>query len=71
AIKTRGGRESYRFNQVQAEVSHLFEFRWDSLTKDVGPSWRIKHDERYFDITAAYDVDEQHAVVRCECVEQV
>lgn len=67
--KSRGGREYFLFNQVQAEVSHIIEFQYDSLTKQIGPTWQLKLGSRAFEITAAYDVDEMRQVVRCECIE--
>ena len=70
-IKTRGGSESYRFAQVQAEVTHLIDMRSDSVTRQVGPTWRLDFEGRKFDIVAAYDVDESRRTVRIHAVEQV
>lgn len=67
---TRGGAENYRFNQVQAQVSHLIELRYDGLTKAIGPEYRLKYQGRVFQISAAYDVDELHDTIRIEATEQ-
>lgn len=68
-ILTRGGRESRVFDQVQADVSMIVEMNRDSLTKTIIPKWRLKLGTRRFNITAAYDVDEQHRTIRIEATE--
>lgn len=72
-IKTRGGKEFFLFRQVNAEVSHIVDFDYDSKTKDIKPSWRIRYGDqpRLLNIKAAYDVDEAHKTIRCECTEEV
>lgn len=69
SMATRGGRESRVFDQVQAEVSHIIEVPYDSLTKTIVPKWRLKMGTRRLNITAAYDVDEQHRTIRVEAIE--
>lgn len=70
-VTTRGGSEGYRFNQVQADISHIVEMRSDSLTRSIHPKWRLVLSGRVLDIRAAFDVDEAKQIVRCDCVEQV
>lgn len=69
AMTTRGGREARVFDQVQADVSHIIEMPYNSLTKTIVPKWRLKMGTRRFNITAAYDVDEQHRTIRIEATE--
>lgn len=69
SMTTRGGRESRVFDQVQAEVSHLIGLPYDSLTKTIIPKWRLKMGTRRFNITAAYDVDEERRTIRVEATE--
>lgn len=70
-IRTRGGSESFRFHQVHAQVTHLVDMRSDATTRTIQPYWRLKFGSRYFDIRAAYDVDQSKMTVRCECTEAV
>lgn len=69
SFKTRGGSESYLFNQVDGEVRHLVDMRSDTTTRAIKASWRIVFDGRKFDIRAAYDVDEMRQTVRLELTE--
>lgn len=69
AFVTRGGREARVFDQVQAETSHIIELQSDSLTRTIIPKWRLKLGTRKFNISAAYDVDENRKRVRVEATE--
>lgn len=71
AFKTRGGAEARRFNQVGAEVTHLIEMRYGPLTRQIGPSWRLRMGQRKFNIVSAYDVDEGHRTVLVHAIEVV
>jgi SPP1 family predicted phage head-tail adaptor len=70
-ITTRSGSEGYRFNQVQADISHIVEMRSDSLTRTIAAGWRLVFGSRVLDIRAAYDVDEMRQTVRCDCTEHL
>lgn len=68
-IVPRGGRESFRFQQVRAEVSHLLELPSDSVTRTIDPTWRIKFGSRTFQIDSAFDVEERMKMVQVYCIE--
>ena len=68
--KSRGGRESYLFNQVQAEITSMWDFRYSEVTKQIQPTWRIVFGGRKIEISAAFDVDEAKQTIRCMCVER-
>lgn len=70
-VLTRGGVEGYRFNQVQAEVTHIVELRSDSLTRTIAPTWRLLLDGRTLDITAAFDPDNMRQRIQVNAAEQV
>lgn len=70
-FKTRGGAEGRRFNQVGAEITHLIDMTYDTLTRQIVPSWRLRKGSRKFNITAAYDVDEAHRTVLVHATEVV
>lgn len=70
-FKTRGGAEGRRFNQVGAEITHIITMRYNSLTKRIVPSWRLRMGTRKFNITASYDVDEAHRFVQVHAIEVV
>ena len=67
--KTRGGRENFLFNQVQAEVSSIWDFKYSGVTKQIEPTWRLALGTRRLNISAVFDVDERREIIRCYCIE--
>lgn len=70
SFKTRGGSEGVLFDQVQADVSHVIEMPYDSLTRTIGPRWRLTMQGRVFHITNVHDVDEQRRRIRVYAAEE-
>jgi len=74
-ILTRGGSEKWRFNQVTAEVTRMFQLRSDPATRRIQPRWRIKWFQdgtaKYADIATAFDVDGAKKIVEVHCTEVV
>ena len=63
--------ESYRAQQVGAEITARFTVRWSSLTSDVNSGHRLRFDDKIYNITAVRDVGrnrwrEIDAVARAE-----
>lgn len=56
---TKGGREGRIFDQVQAEVTHVVETRATAFSRRILPAWRGRFDGRKFNITAAFNVNEE------------
>ena len=49
--------ESYRAQEVGAEITTRFAVRWNSVTRTVNPKDRISYDGRTYNITAVRDVE--------------
>ena len=71
AITPTGGSEFFHGRQVQAQVTHLLEFRHDAATEQIGPTWRIKFGSRVFQVESAYDVNERGRRIEVQCREMV
>lgn len=67
----QGSREFYRERQVQADITHVADVPWSSVTADITTDMRWNDGERILNITGAYDVDDAHRVVRMRCVQRV
>lgn len=68
--KNRGGKEAYLFDQVQSDVSSIWDFKYSGLTKQIQSTWRLKLGQRFIEIAAVFDVDEARKTIRCLCVER-
>lgn len=69
SFKSRGGREYYLFREIQADVSCIVDFQYDSITRQLGPTCKLVSGSRTLEIVAAYDLDNAHCLIRCECRE--
>ena len=76
-IMTRGGREFFRGQQVQANVSHRLTLPTapgDPLLTQIdgglSSAMRVRLGSRVLDVTAAFDVDERHTEIELQCVER-
>lgn len=49
--------ESYRAQEVGAEITTRFTIRWNSVTRSINPKDRISYDGRTYNITAVRDVE--------------
>ena len=52
--------ESYRAQEIGAEITARFTIRWSSDVKDVNPRDRVSFDDRLYNITAVRDVGRNH-----------
>jgi SPP1 family predicted phage head-tail adaptor len=52
--------ESYRAQEVGAQITAHFTVRWSSQTADVNPRDRLTFDGRIYNITAVRDVGRNH-----------
>lgn len=68
-IQTKGGREFWKVDKVEAEVTHLIRIPYDNFTKSITSEMRIKFENRFINIAAAYDIDESHDVIEMQCKE--
>ena len=68
-IQTKGGREFWRVDKIEAEVSHLIRVPYDRLTAAVTPEMRIKFMSRTINIVSAINVDEMREKIEMQCKE--
>ncbi len=68
-IKTKGGREWWKSDKINAEVTHVIQIPYDKLTQNIDSEMRIRLGDRTINIVAAYDVDEMHEVIEMQCKE--
>jgi len=68
-IQTKGGREFWKVDKVEAEVSHLIRVPYDRLTVGITSQMRIRFMQRIINIAAVYDVDEMREVIEMQCKE--
>lgn len=64
-----GSREFFRAKQIQADMSHLIDLRYDGTTSTLTPRDRIRYDGRTLHILSARDAEEAHVVMRVEAKE--
>ena len=68
-IQARGGREFWKVDRIDAELSHLIRVPYDRLTMGITSQMRIKYMNRTINIEAAYDVDEMREIIEMRCKE--
>ena len=68
-IQTKGGREFWKVDKIEAEVSHLIRVPYDRLTLGINSGMRIRLGDRTINIVSAIDVDERHEVIEMQCKE--
>lgn len=67
---TKGSREWRVVDQTQAITTHVVETPATSFSRTIHPEWRLRFDNRTFNITGAYNVNEmRRGVVRIEATE--
>lgn len=68
-IQTKGGREFWKVDKVNAEVSHLIRVPFDRLTVRIDSQMRMRIGNRTINIVSVVDVDERHEVIEMQCKE--
>lgn len=71
-IRALRGREYFNAQQAKANVTHNIQMRYKTLSDGtrIGPTCRLKHDDRYFLVRVAMQ-DERKIELNLLCVEQV
>lgn len=68
SIDTGGGREFYRAQQTQADLTHLVTIRYRD---DVTNKMRLKFGTRYLNIVRVVNAGEENVKLELQCVEAV
>lgn len=68
SVETTSGREIWKVQQARPEVQALIECNWDAQLQSLVTSrCAIQVNGQYYNILAAYNVDEANERFRCEC----
>ncbi len=70
-VMPQNGREFYRAQQTEANITHLIEMPYSNKTAAIDPSYRLKMSSRYLNVISAINVDEMNRVIRASCIEAV
>ncbi len=54
---SKGGREFWKVNQVNADVSHVWYVAYDSSLDAITPDDRLIYDQTRYEIIAAFNID--------------
>jgi SPP1 family predicted phage head-tail adaptor len=65
-VVTKGGREFWKVDKVEADVSAVFWLRYDSTTVDITPEMRIALGTADYQIISAVDVDNAHEEIEIQ-----
>lgn len=68
-MQTKGGREFWKVDKIEAEVTHLIRIPYDKFTLQITSEMRIIFETRTINIVAVYDPDEMHEVIEMQCKE--
>lgn len=72
-ILTQGSREFFRGAQVQGEITHRLKLRTgpgDPLLSRLNTAMRVRIGNRNLNVTAAFDVNEDHEQIELHCKER-
>lgn len=67
--KTRGGREFFRADAVDGEVTSVIELPWSPKAAGITRQMRVVDGARKLNIVAAVDVDDAHERINLHCTE--
>ena len=65
-VMTRGGREFFRADVLNAETSTVFRIPYSATTKAVTPDMRIQLDGITYGIVSVQDIDNAHVLIQIE-----
>ena len=57
AVKSRGGREFWRVQQVQSDVDFVFRCPWSPTLENATPAMRLTADGKVYEILSVINVD--------------
>jgi head-tail adaptor len=69
-IHSQSSREVYQARQVRAEVTHVVDVWWTSVTSQITSCHRWKSGNGKFEVTSAFDVDDENRVMRMSLIER-
>lgn len=66
SVQTSGGREFWKVDRVEADVSREWTCTYTSKLAEATPDMRIKHGTTYHEIVSVIDVDDAHRVIKIQ-----
>lgn len=68
-LQTRGGKEFFKADQVDGEISTVVEIPWTRAAATITRNMRAVCGSRQLNIAAVIDVDDQHEKINLHCTE--
>lgn len=66
SVQSKGGREFWKVDQVNANVDHVWETGYNATIAAVTPDMRLKHDGNTYEIIAIIDIDLSHETIQIQ-----
>ena len=66
SVQSKGGREFWKVDQVQADVSHVWTAQWTQTLADATPAMRLIHENKTYEILSVLDIDLAHEEVQIQ-----
>ena len=66
SVQSKGGREFWKVDQVNAEVSHVWRCPWSTKLAAATPDMRLKYEGVVYQIFSVIDVDMEHREVEIQ-----
>lgn len=63
-VQTKGGREFWKVQQINATADQSWVTQWSSTLQDISPEMRLIHEGKVYEILAAIDVNMDHEEIQ-------
>lgn len=65
-VQTKGGREFWKIQQVNADVSHVWNCQYSKTLAAATPDMRLSHEGKIYEILSVIDIDEAHEEIEIQ-----
>jgi len=65
-VTSKGGREFWKVQQVNADVTHVWKCPWTKTLNATTPDMRLKHEGLYYEILSVIDIDLAHEQIEIQ-----
>jgi SPP1 family predicted phage head-tail adaptor len=66
SVISKGGREFWKVQQVNADVSHVWKTMWSKTAANITPKMRLIHEGLTYEILSAVDIDLAHRQIEIQ-----
>jgi head-tail adaptor len=66
SVMSKGGREFWKVDRVEADVSHVWRCPWSRTVAAATPDMRLIHDSTTYEILSVIDIDLAHEEVEIQ-----